>query len=72
MCFFLTNDKKYIITAYDIELKEKKNIILPLTELNFPETFYKCIHLKKEIGIFIYYPHFNGDIQFFPVWISRL
>ena len=73
MCFFLTNDKEYIITAYDIDLQEKKNITLPLTELKFVETFYKCIHLKKEIGIFIYYPYFNNNenVKFFPVLLFK-
>ena len=64
---FLTIDKEYIITAYDINLNEINNTILPNTDWAFEKTFYKCIHLEKEIGVFIYFRFFEGNVNYFPV-----
>ena len=73
ICFFLTFENKYVINSYDLDLNLKKSITLPLdTKLHFNETFYKCIHLKGEVGVFSYFEHFEGGtIKYFPVIIFK-
>ena len=72
ICFFLTSNKEYIIVAFDSNLNEKSKISLPSTELFFRETFYKCVHLKDEIGIFAYYKNYPSDNpKYFPILIFK-
>ena len=72
MCFFLTIEQKYIINAYDLDLNLKKSITLPDTKLHFEQTFYKCFHLKSEIGVFSYFEFFEGkNPDYFPVIIFK-
>ena len=55
MCFILNNSREYIIIAFDEFLNEmNRNQIDTLTQ-GFENPFYKCIHLKEEIGVFAYY-----------------
>ena len=66
MCFYLTNDNKYNIIVYDFNLNKNANYS---TEKNIHEganPFYKCIHLKKEIGVFSYY---KNDIV--PIFLFK-
>ena len=69
ICFFLSNSGQYIITAYDINLDIKTKIILSFTNIIYSEIFYKCIHLKEEIGVFFYYQNF-GNI-YYPVLLFK-
>ena len=73
ICFFLTYEMEYIITAFDTDLNEKKSITLPYTSLNFNETFYKCAHLKKEIGVFSYFKNFQDEEnpKYYPVILFK-
>ena len=72
ICFFLTSSKEYIIVVFDSDLNEKSKITLPSTELFFRETFYKCVHLKDEIGIFAYYKYYLSDNpQYFPILVFK-
>ena len=54
MCFLKTNEN-YIISAYDKDFKIFQNISFPFSENLGENPYYKCIHLKEEIGIFSYY-----------------
>ena len=63
MCFYLTinNTKYYHIIAYNLELG-KENEITFYDDNSNDNTFYRCIHLKEEVGVFSYYKHINnGD-----------
>ena len=72
ICFFLTFDTQYIITAFDIDLNEIKYITLPYTSVYFKETFYKCINLKNGIGVFSYYKHFTyQNPEYYPVIVFK-
>ena len=72
ICFFLTDKGEYIITAYDLNLIEKKNITLPYTKYFFEQTFYKCFYLKDEIGVFSYFEYFEGrNPEYFPIIIFK-
>ena len=54
-CFYYYKvESKYSIALFSINLIELKNEIIP-DNINTNTNFYKCIHLKKEIGIFFYY-----------------
>ena len=55
ICFFLTNDKKYNIIVFNFDLEEKNKLLTDILNINKFDVFYKCIHLKEEIGVFIYY-----------------
>ena len=72
ICFFLSNESEYIITVYDLDLKEIENTTLPHTSLKFERTFYKCLHLEGEIGVFSYFENFTGkNPEFFPIIIFK-
>ena len=72
ICFFLTYYIEYIITAFDINYNEIKNITLPYSSLNMNETFYKCLKLKEGIGVFSYYRHFeNENPEYYPVILFK-
>ena len=72
ICFFLTFDIEYIISAFDVDLNEKKSIPLPYSPVKFNQTFYKCIHLKNEIGAFIYFKNYeNQNPNFYPVILFK-
>ena len=71
MCFFLNKDKKYIIIAYDENLIEQKRVELPHTNTFYNEMFYKCIHLKEEVGIFIYYVENTFKQIYFPTILFK-
>ena len=70
LCFFLTNNKYYIITAYDINFNWKTYSKLNKIDIYFNQIFHKCIHLKEEIGIFIYYVK-NSQNIYFPTLLFR-
>ena len=63
VCFILNNNKEYRIILFSsyINLTSPTNLfIYKNTHLQGEEyPFYKCIHLKEEIGIFIYYTFYN-------------
>ena len=54
MCFFLTEQSKYLIASYNFNLTPLYNSSF-ISRNNICNPFYKCIHLKEEIGIFAYY-----------------
>ena len=55
ICFYLTNDSKFNIIVCDFNLNIQTS--WATNQLNIPKDkpFYKCIHLKKEIGVFSFY-----------------
>jgi hypothetical protein len=56
ICFFLTLNSNFVLAAYNTNLDEIKNISLSLKiENSNNNPFYKCLHLKGEIGIFTFY-----------------
>jgi len=70
MCFYLTKYISYYIIAYNSELEELDRINLNFNKYYIDDdyyynyyynSFYRCIHLKEEIGVFYYYkPSDNG------------
>ena len=52
ICFFQT-DNEFNIIAFDYELEEEAITSIPLESSEI--RFYKCIHIKEDIGGFIYY-----------------
>ena len=54
ICFFLTTKPNFVIAAYNTNLEEIKNSSLS-SKSSSSNPFYKCLHLKGEIGIFTYY-----------------
>ena len=80
ICFFLNDESNYLIVAYKEDLEEIKNVSLnPKIEGYNP--FYKCLHLKGEIGVFIYYEEsfpvllfkeFNNDSGFNNYTIPKI
>ena len=63
MCFYLTINitKYYHIIAYNSELGKENEITFYDDDSN-DNFFYRCIHLKEEVGVFSYYKHINnGD-----------
>ena len=69
ICFFLTSDKKYFIVAYDDNLNKKTEINFQPNDIFFNQIFYKCIHLKEEVGIFIYYNKYKK--YYYPVLLFK-
>ena len=65
ICFFLNQSTNYYIIAFDTNLKEINNTTLDSIINMIDDPFYKCIHLKDEIGIFTYYDNS------FPVLLFR-
>ena len=66
MCFYLTKSYYYII-AYNSDLEK-------INDMNFYDysednSFYRCIHLKEEIGVFSYYKYYSGI--FFPILLFK-
>ena len=61
--YFIT-EKQIIIIAYDLNLQQKGNII-SFIDYNNSFPFYRCIHLKEEIGVFSYYKK-NSD-KYYPI-----
>ena len=55
ICFFLNQSTNYFIIALDTNLKEINNITLNSIIKSDGDPFYKCLHLKDELGIFTYY-----------------
>ena len=58
ICFFLNESSNYLIVAYDQNLEKIKNISLSSNINTNNNVFYKCIHLKGELGVFSYYEGF--------------
>ena len=52
---FLTNVKKYNIIVFNFDLEAKNKHSTDTLNINKFDVFFKCIHLKEEIGVFIYY-----------------
>ena len=58
---FYINNHKFKINIYDLELNEKKNKDISSTGTidGNRGIFFKCIHLKNNLGAFIYYKNEN-------------
>jgi len=69
MCFYLTRNttKYYYIIAYNLEL-EKINET-NLYDNSGDKFFYRCIHLKEEVGVFSYYKYYNREN--YPILIFK-
>ena len=65
ICFLLNQSTNYFIIAFDTNLKEINNTTLDSIIRSNDDPFYKCLHLKDEIGIFTYYNNF------FPVLLFK-
>ena len=65
--YFIT-EKQIIIIAYDLNLQQKGNII-SFIDYNNSFPFYRCIHLKEEIGVFSYYKK-NSD-KYYPILLFK-
>ena len=72
MCFYLTNNntKYYHIIAYNSELEKKNEITIYDFSYN-TNPFYKCIHLKEEVGVFSYYKYDNWLYSYFPTLLFK-
>ena len=70
MCFFLTEQNKYLIVAYNFNLTHLNNISFTTNEI--ANSFYKGIHLKEEVGIFIYYSNESFPELLFREYNSSL
>ena len=71
-CFYYESNY-YIVSIFSENLHFIENIILDDKKIDEKETFKEstnCIHLKKEIGIFIYYIDMNYSI--FPALILQI
>jgi len=72
MCFYITqnitNMVNYNIIAYDINLQQKGNII-SFIDYNNSILFYRCIHLKEEIGVFFYYKKISD--KYYPILLFK-
>ena len=55
ICFFLTSKSNFSIIAYDTNLEKMNNFNISSKIICSKNPFYKCLHLKEEIGIFSYY-----------------
>ena len=67
MCFYLKQDRNYYIFVYDSSLNDKRDYLINvINNLSTYEPFYKCIHLKGEIGVFSYY---SNDLR--PTFLFR-
>ena len=65
ICFFLNESFNYLIVAFDPNLEEINNVSISSNINTVNNVFYKCIHLKGEIGVFSYYE------GFFPVLLLK-
>ena len=54
ICFYYDSSLNYTATLYDSNLIEKNNFDFGKPSSN-QDLFFKCIHLKQEIGIFYYF-----------------
>ena len=70
LCFYLNNKSSYKIAAYDIELEEKVNITFSngIAYISDHNPFYKCIFLKKEVGVFVFYAYKN---DYYPSFLFK-
>ena len=64
--FYVDRDAKYTINIYDFNF-EQKGEKMKLDQIQDPQNtyagngyFFKCIHLKDDLGIFIYYTGINN------------
>ena len=68
MCFNLTkystSNVNYNNIAYDINLQKQGNVI-SFTDSYNTNPFYRCIHLKEELGVFSYYKY--NSISYYPI-----
>ena len=56
MCFFYSKVNNFTISIYDINLNELDKLSFRVVyKDNIDNPFYKCIHLKEEVGIFSYF-----------------
>ena len=58
ICFYRANVNyidSYVITTFQYGLNEQNTHTFTLAQSDSAETFYKGIHLKNEIGVFIYF-----------------
>ena len=54
ICFFLNENSNYLITAFTENLRKITDLSL-YRKIEGINSFYKCLHLKGEIGVFTYY-----------------
>ena len=71
ICFFLTSEEKYNITVYKQNLIKETSIEFSSKKIKFNQVFYKCIHLKGEVGIFIYYELNTESNKFYPTLLFK-
>ena len=73
-CLYVDDQSYYNVAVFDFELKFLDNIILDNTKMvnSLSEGFYSCIHLKKEIGVFVYYLKPSGGPMKKYVQINEL
>ena len=68
MWFYLTkystSKVQYNIIAYDIDLQQKRSTISFTNSYN-TNPFYRCIHLKEEVGVFSYYK--SNSNSYYPI-----
>ena len=70
ICMFLNETWNYIISAYNIDLEEKYNISFHFDIYKSQNYFYKCIHLKEEIGVFSFYWNITNNL--YPVLLLKV
>ena len=60
VCFYYNSNQYYTAIIYDIKLNQQESFDMAQPSNN-QHLFFKCIHLKKEIGIFYYFLGENVD-----------
>ena len=60
VCFYYNSNQYYTAVIYDIKLNQQESFDMAQPSNN-QHLFFKCIHLKKEIGIFYYFLGENVD-----------
>jgi len=74
ICFYLTKSSyishvNYNIIALEINLQQKGSIST-FSDYNNDNPFYRCIHLKEEVGVFSYY-YRNSYGIYYPILLFK-
>ena len=71
ICFYLTNDNKYNIKAFNVDFNIRATFSTDPINNNTKNPFYRCIHLKDEVGIFTYYTKDIDNYNFYPILLLK-
>ena len=71
ICFYSTKkDNKKYFNLHKFEKDFSDDLILQIeTNLEVEKLYYKCIHLKGEVGVFSYYDEYSSNV--YPVFLFK-